>query len=135
MGVGLGVITGSALKLAGTGAQRGDWPIPSWLVSTEIAPQDEAALTATGSNGLLSNRNDNLGRFETRNELTALSQRWKELAATQADLKVSAFMLVLDDGRYAQHRTGHRATGGKLNQDTDPSGDPGGTGCRTLALE
>ena len=65
-------------------------------------PQDEAALTATGSNGLLSNRNDNLGRFETRNELTALSQRWKELAATQADLKVSAFMLVLDDGRYAQ---------------------------------
>ena len=73
----------------------------SWLVSTEIAPQDEAALTATG-NGLLSNRNDNLGRFETRNELIALSQRWKELAATQADLKVSAFMLVLDDGRYAQ---------------------------------
>ena len=64
MGVGLGVITGSALKLAGTGAQRGDWPIPSWLVSTEIAPQDEAALTATGSNGLLSNRNDNLGRLK-----------------------------------------------------------------------
>ena len=102
MGVGLGVITGSVLKLAGTGAQRGDWPIPSWLVSTETAPEDKPAETATGSNGLLSNRSDKLGRFETRNELTALSQRWKELAATQADLKVSAFMLVLDDGRYAQ---------------------------------
>ena len=37
-----------------------------------------------------------------RYELTALSDRWKQLAAGEPDLTVSAFMLVLDDGRYAQ---------------------------------
>lgn len=43
-----------------------------------------------------------LGRFEPRTELTALSQSWAALAAAQKDLKVSGYLLVLDDGRYAQ---------------------------------
>jgi beta-lactamase class A len=43
-----------------------------------------------------------LGRFEPRVELTKLSQSWKALAAEQKDLKVGGFLLVLDDGRFAQ---------------------------------
>lgn len=35
-------------------------------------------------------------------ELTKLSQSWKALAAEQKDLKVGGFLLVLDDGRFAQ---------------------------------
>ena len=42
------------------------------------------------------------GSFEPRTELTALSQRWGQLAAVHKDLTASGFLLVLDDGRYAQ---------------------------------
>ena len=43
-----------------------------------------------------------LGRFEPKQEITALSEKWKQLAAQQKDLKTSAYMLILDDGRFAQ---------------------------------
>ena len=42
------------------------------------------------------------GQFEARTELTAVSKRWGELAAAQKELTASAFLLVLDDGRFAQ---------------------------------
>jgi beta-lactamase class A len=38
-------------------------------------------------------------------ELTALSQAWARLAAVHKDLKASGFVLVLDDGRFAQLRS------------------------------
>ena len=40
-------------------------------------------------------------RFAPRQEIKALSQRWVELAARQTDLHASAYMLILDDGRFA----------------------------------
>jgi beta-lactamase class A len=43
-----------------------------------------------------------LGRFEPRTELTGLSQKWAQLAAVHKDLQASGFLLVLDDGRFAQ---------------------------------
>ncbi|WP_170953545.1 serine hydrolase [Synechococcus sp. UW179A] len=104
MGVGLGVITGSLLKLAGPAVEKGDLALPGWLPLTEQSPegkdQPEATANTSGTSSL--NRTESLGRFETRNELKPLSARWQTLAAEQPDLKVSAFMLVLDDGRYAQ---------------------------------
>ena len=101
MGVGLGVITGSALKLAGPAVQRGDLTLPSWLTPKVTATKDvqdepeDAVINPPSST-------DTLGRFETKQELTALSKRWEALAAQDPDLQVSAFMLALDDGRYAQ---------------------------------
>ena len=101
MGVGLGLITGSLLKLAGPAVEEGDLVLPAWLPLSENNRKGEnkqaetSAITAP-------NRTESLGRFETRNELKPLSERWKALAAEQPDLKVSAFMLVLDDGRYAE---------------------------------
>ncbi len=89
MGLGLGVITGTVLKL--------------------LAPQlanGAASRTAAGTPALPQipqlKAGLSLGSFEPRTELTALSQRWAQIAATQKDLKTSAFLLVLDDGRYAQ---------------------------------
>jgi beta-lactamase class A len=43
-----------------------------------------------------------LGRFEARRELSDLSRRWASLAAAQKGLTASGFLLVLDDGRYAE---------------------------------
>ena len=99
MGVGLGVITGSALKLAGPAVQRGELNLPGWLTPTitpankDEQPDPAAAVINPPSS------TDTLGRFETKQELSALSQRWKALAAQDPDLEVSAFMLALDDGR------------------------------------
>ena len=104
MGVGLGVITGSLLKLAGPAVQKGELTLPDWLPLTEGSRggtgQPGTSADASATSAL--NRTESLGRFETRNELKPLSERWQTLAAEQPDLKVSAFMLVLDDGRYAE---------------------------------
>jgi beta-lactamase class A len=43
-----------------------------------------------------------LGRFEPRSELSGLSQKWAQLAAKHKDLQASGYLLVLDDGRFAQ---------------------------------
>ena len=86
-GVGLGVVVGSALKLlAPRFAQGGGLGIPAI---------DPAPRRLPGG-GL------GLGRFEARRELSDLSRRWAALAAAQKGLTASGFLLVLDDGRYAE---------------------------------
>lgn len=85
MGIGLGVITGTSLKLLAPRLAQGAIEAPSL---------DRGA--ADAGTGL------DPGQFEPRTELTALSQRWTQLAAAQKDLQSSAFLLVLDDGRFAQ---------------------------------
>jgi beta-lactamase class A len=92
MGIGLGVITGTALKL--------------------LAPklsQGQTAASATLSSGIPSlqplPRGLALGRFEPRTELVALSQKWAQLAAQHKDLQATGYLLVLDDGRFAQLRS------------------------------
>jgi beta-lactamase class A len=84
--VGLGVIVGTTLKLLAPRLAQG-----AIGGSPRIAPP--ATPVQQGRS---------LGRFEPRQELTALSQEWAMLAAAQKDLTSSGFLLVLDDGRYAQ---------------------------------
>ncbi|MFM7676752.1 MAG: serine hydrolase [Synechococcus sp.] len=84
LGVGLGVLTGTTLKLLAPRLAQGAMEKP-------LAEPQEAR---TG--GL------SLGAFEPKQELTALSRRWSQLAAAQKDLTASGFLLVLDDGRFAQ---------------------------------
>jgi beta-lactamase class A len=86
MGVGLGVLVSTALKTLA----------PRWAQGSVGLPQPDAAPRVVGGPGLA------LGRFEPRTELTALSQEWAKLAAAQKGLTASGFLLVLDDGRYAQ---------------------------------
>ncbi|MFN7227621.1 MAG: serine hydrolase [Synechococcaceae cyanobacterium] len=86
MGVGLGVLVATGLRaLAPRLAQGGAVALPAGTPSAAIGPK-----------GLPS------GRFAPREEITGLSQRWAALAAVHKDLTASAFLLVLDDGRYAQ---------------------------------
>ena len=90
MGIGLGVITGTALKLLAPRLAGGSSGLPKLL------PQAGAPSLQPLQRGLA------LGRFEPRRELTALSARWAQLAAVHKDLQASGYLLVLDDGRFAQ---------------------------------
>ena len=102
MGAGLGVLAGTGLRLLAPHLAHG-------------AGQATAG-AAAGGGGLLAGLSKGggaissglgrgsglpLGSFEPRQELTALSARWQQLSAAQKDLQASAFLLVLDDGRYA----------------------------------
>ena len=88
MGIGLGVITGTALKLLAPHLAQGTIQTPKVEAPNPSVP--------IGSQGLTS------GSFEPRTELKALSARWAQLAQAQSGLQASGFLLVLDDGRYAQ---------------------------------
>ncbi|MCP9832307.1 serine hydrolase [Synechococcus sp. HJ21-Hayes] len=89
MGVGLGLISGTVLKLLAPRLAQGavDMPRANPSATSPLQPLQ---------------RGLNLGRFEPRTELTALSQKWAQLAAVHKDLKASGYLLVLDDGRFAQ---------------------------------
>ncbi|MFO7628822.1 MAG: serine hydrolase [Prochlorococcaceae cyanobacterium] len=89
MGIGLGVISGTTLKLLA----------PRLAQGAAQAPSPDAP-----GGGFLPRLQSGIpmGRFEPRQELTAISNRWAQLAGAQKDLKASGFLLVLDDGRYAQ---------------------------------
>ena len=90
MGVGLGVITGTGLRLLAPHLADG----PIQLPGSKAGPEQSNATAPPG--GLKA------GSFEARSELTALSQQWQQLAAAQKDLQATGFLLVLDDGRFAQ---------------------------------
>lgn len=84
MGVGLGVLAGTGLRLLAPRLAEGTLPSFGQLAE----PPRQQALAP--------------GSFQPKQELTTLSQRWQQLAAAQKDLKATAFLLVLDDGRFAQ---------------------------------
>lgn len=86
LGAGLGVIVGTTLKLLAPRLVQGAASTP--------APESVARKPGTGTMAL--------GRFEPRQELVGLSQQWLRLAAAQKGLTASGFLLVLDDGRFAQ---------------------------------
>ena len=86
MGVGLGILVSTALKTLAPRLAQGSIGVP----------QLDAAPRVVGGHGLA------LGRFDPRTELSGLSQEWATLAAAQKGLTASGFLLVLDDGRYAQ---------------------------------
>jgi beta-lactamase class A len=84
MGIGLGVIAGTALKLLAprlaSGAINAPRALPATASPLQSLPQ-----------GLP------LGRFEPHLELTGLSQAWARLAAVHKDLKALQGQLVLQD--------------------------------------
>ena len=89
MGVGLGILVSTALKILA----------PRLAQGSVGKPQLDAAPRVVGGHGLA------LGRFDPRTELTGLSQEWAKLAAAQKGLTASGFLLVLDDGRFAQFQS------------------------------
>ena len=99
MGVGLGLITGSGLRWLAPQVRRQPLPLPGWLAQDAAAPNRSSELSASPSAPQL---NAISGSFHPKAEIKALSARWRDLAGTQKDLRVSAYLLMLDDGQYAQ---------------------------------
>jgi beta-lactamase class A len=87
IGVGLGAIVGTSLKVLAPRLAQG---------AIGAGPRIEPPPVPERLSGAA------MGRFEPRRELTALSQEWTKLAAAQKGLNASGFLLVLDDGRFAQ---------------------------------
>ena len=99
MGVGLGLLTGSLLRWFGPDVRRQTFTLPSWLESQigySSGSKDGSQPTSTAQPKLVDQS------FQPTTEIKALSNRWREIAATQKDLVASAYLLILDDGRYAQ---------------------------------
>ncbi len=90
LGAGLGVIVGTSLKLLAPRLAQGA------VGAVGATPRIEPLRKQPGTGSMA------LGRFEPRTELVGLSQQWARLAAAQKDLTATGFLLVLDDGRYAQ---------------------------------
>ncbi len=101
MGIGFGVLVGSLLETVALQEKNGHLNLPSWLSFKGRPFQSN-----------FSSKSNNFKRKETIDfnqniifkgkEIIALSQRWKELANKERDLKVSGFLLCLDDKRFAQ---------------------------------
>ena len=99
MGVGLGLLTGSLLRWFAPDVRRQTFTLPSWLESQigfSTGSKDGGQPTSTAEPKLVDQS------FQPTTEIKALSNRWREIAATQKDLVASAYLLILDDGRYAQ---------------------------------
>ena len=99
MGVGLGLLTGSLLRWFAPDVRRQTFTLPSWLQSQigfSTGSKDGGQPTSTAQPKLVDQS------FQPTTEIKALSNRWREIAATQKDLVASAYLLILDDGRYAQ---------------------------------
>ena len=95
MGLGLGVITGTSLRLLAPRLALG-------AATQQTSTEPQVGFGAERDAGSAPKGAAALGRFEPRSELTALSQQWQRLAAAHKDLTASGFLLVLDDGRFAQ---------------------------------
>ena len=98
-GVGLGLLTGSTLRWLAPEVRRHPLPLPSWLERLDEARPPSTA--STPSERTVQARSINRS-FQPRSEIKALSSRWRAIAATQKDLLASAYLLILDDGSYAQ---------------------------------
>ncbi|MBL6802712.1 MAG: serine hydrolase [Synechococcus sp. BS307-5m-G38] len=100
LGVGLGLLTGSALRWLAPHVEQQTFSLPSWL--PQLTKESDSPETAESLAPEAAKPKFTVGRFQPTSEITALSASWKTLAATQKDLQASAYMLVLDDGRFAQ---------------------------------
>ncbi|MCB4406219.1 serine hydrolase [Synechococcus sp. MU1642] len=110
MGVGLGLLTGTGLRLLAPRVQQQKISLPSWLadqalittlLGEAVEPPGAEDTAKHKKNAPAVAKGLKQARFAPRQEIKALSQRWVELAAQQTDLEASAYMLILDDGRFA----------------------------------
>ena len=94
LGIGLGVISGSALKLLAPQVRQQQLALPDWLATQpwieSITPKDATqsntesdSAGSTASLALLRNTGLPQHPFAPRQEIPALSQRWIQQAATQ----------------------------------------------------
>jgi len=101
MGIGLGVITGSALKTIALQQQDGQG-IPERLLSFNWISLPSIIDFKLLNPKKKERQNLNLNLPFKEKEIITLSKRWKELASKEKDLEASGYLLLLDNKRFAQ---------------------------------
>ncbi len=97
LGIGLGVIAGTLLKI-------------NAFKIIKVSPEDHKNISKNNQyqNGTFYNSKNKITgtlfpySLRNKDEIKVLNSRWKELALKKSDLQVSAFMLLIDEGKYAQ---------------------------------
>ena len=101
MGVGFGVLAGSTLQAIALQNKEGKFIMPTWLPFKGILiKQDLGSKSKTHKTQRKNNFNPEL--LISKNEITVLSNQWKRLANQEQDLTASAFLIHLDNQKYAQ---------------------------------
>ena len=101
LGIGLGTIAGSALKTIAL-QEKEVQLIPSGWFSLKRLSLPKIIKVQNLNNGINENKISSLNRSFIATEITALSQRWKELASKEKDLKASGFLISLDNKKFAK---------------------------------
>ena len=102
VGIGFGVLAGSALKTISSEEKgKSQVIIKKWMPLTAIFKKVGSSSKAKN---IRDNANDftNLKLLVSNKEITSLSNNWKRLANQKKDLIASAFLFRLDDEKYAQ---------------------------------
>ena len=101
IGIGFGVLTGSILKAIAIQDTKRQFILPSWLPLKGVLTKTNLGSKSKNIEKRRKN-NLNLDMLLSKNEITSLSEHWKKLANKEKDLIASAFLLKLDDEKYAQ---------------------------------
>ncbi len=100
LGVGLGVITGTVLKAIALHKKNNHFYTSANQSSQRIFFNKNPKFK-NSSRSKYQKEIRNFRNIPIENEIRILSKRWKEISTKQNDLKASAYLLLLEKGRYA----------------------------------
>ncbi len=103
MGIGLGVITGTYLKMLNPQNRQGPLLLKNLLV---LSPINKETFNKKNHKIIPISRFTNkkfiFNQISQKKEIQTLSKRWKRLSSQHPDLIASGFMLILDNGMHAK---------------------------------
>ncbi len=100
-GIGLGVLTGTTLKIFAMRRLQGKEILPNIFTSKESG-LNKAQTQNRKSTSTLTKKFFLKKSLSNQKEISELSNRWEILAAKHRDLEASAFLYLLDDDQYAE---------------------------------
>ncbi len=100
MGIGFGVITGTALKTIALQEKSGQIVLPNWVSFKQISLPTFLSFKPNQL-GIQEEKDLNVATSSQKREIKDLSRQWRELASKERNLKASGFLLSIDDGRFA----------------------------------
>ncbi|WP_320674800.1 serine hydrolase [Prochlorococcus sp. MIT 1341] len=101
LGIGFGLVIGSAIKMLRPSSVR-DFELKN-VFNKGVDSSDSLISRIRKSSNKNQSYKLELGSFNPKTEVIELSSRWASIAKQHPDLIVSAYMLILDDGRYAKY--------------------------------
>ena len=101
LGIGLGIVAGTILKTIDINAIKNNPKILNKLSLNQRSERPSFTQLKFKNRNKKKNTRSPI-TFKTKNEISALSSKWRELLSKRRDLKAGAFILILDNGNYAE---------------------------------